>query len=190
MSKDAKVHGSEIIEVVERRRRWPVEVRLGILDEVMQPGGLGGGGCRSAWRCARVGLSVYQWLRQVREGRMRGLSLSKPEAAATFAPVSIVPEGGDSRQDKPVPTPPLHPPAQTSSGAASSSKRRSGAVEIRLVVSGARPPRSIRSAVWARCRPMSRHRFDHSVERSDGSKGVSARARSASSATSSSSSWH
>ena len=30
--------GSEIIEVVERRRRWPVEVRLRILDEVLRPG--------------------------------------------------------------------------------------------------------------------------------------------------------
>jgi hypothetical protein len=30
--------GSEIIEVVERRRRWPVEVRLKILDEVLRPG--------------------------------------------------------------------------------------------------------------------------------------------------------
>jgi transposase len=30
--------GSEIIEVVERRRRWPVEVRLKVLDEVLQPG--------------------------------------------------------------------------------------------------------------------------------------------------------
>jgi hypothetical protein len=29
---------SEIIEVVERRRHWPVEVRLRILDEVLQPG--------------------------------------------------------------------------------------------------------------------------------------------------------
>jgi transposase-like protein len=30
--------GSEIIEVVERRRRWPVEVRLRILDEAKGPG--------------------------------------------------------------------------------------------------------------------------------------------------------
>jgi transposase-like protein len=30
--------GSEVIEVVERRRRWSAEVRLRILDEVMQPG--------------------------------------------------------------------------------------------------------------------------------------------------------
>jgi transposase-like protein len=33
--------GSEIIEVVERRRRWRAEVRLRILDEVLQPGAPG-----------------------------------------------------------------------------------------------------------------------------------------------------
>jgi hypothetical protein len=59
---------------------------------------------------------------------MSGLSLKEPEAAATFAPVSIVPEG----RGKPMPTPSLPPPAQPSSAAVPTSKRRSGAVEIRL----------------------------------------------------------
>jgi transposase-like protein len=57
--------GSEIIEVVERRRRWPVEVRLRILDEVLQPG------ASIAAVAGRSGVSrglVYQWLRQVRAG--------------------------------------------------------------------------------------------------------------------------
>jgi hypothetical protein len=35
---------------------------------------------------------VYEWLRQVHDGRMPGLSL-KSEAAAKFVPASIVPEG-------------------------------------------------------------------------------------------------
>jgi transposase-like protein len=76
--------GSEIIEVVERRR-WPVEVRLRILDEVLQPG------ASIAAVADRNGVSrglVYQWLGQVREGRMRGLTL-KPEAAPTFATVRV-----------------------------------------------------------------------------------------------------
>ena len=83
--------GSEIIEVVERRRRWPVEVRLRILDEVLQPG------ASVAAVAGRHGLArslLYQWLRQLREGRMPGLSL-KPAAAATFAPVSMVTEASD-----------------------------------------------------------------------------------------------
>jgi transposase len=120
--------GSEIIEVVERRRRWPVEVRLKILDEVLQPG------ASVAAAADRHGVArglVYQWLRQVREGRMPGLSLNKPEAAA-FVPVSIAPEASNRRGTKPVPTPSLPPAAQPSSAAAPTSKRRNGAVEIRL----------------------------------------------------------
>jgi len=104
--------GSEIIEVVERRRRWPVEVRLRILDEVLQPG------ASVAAVADRHGVArglIYQWLRQVREGQMPGLSL-KPEARATFAPVSIVPP----------------PPVQPTRAATPTSKRRNGVVEIRL----------------------------------------------------------
>jgi transposase len=120
--------GSEIIEVVERRRRWPVEVRLRILDEAMRPG------ASVAAVADRHGVArglVYQWLRQVREGRMPGLSFNKPEAATTFAPVSVVPDGSGSPRAKPIPTPPP-PPAQPSIAAAPALKRRNGSVEIRL----------------------------------------------------------
>jgi transposase len=121
--------GSEIIEIVERRRRWPVEVRLKILDEVLQPG------ASVAAVADRHGVTrglIYQWLRQVREGRMPGLSLDKPEAAA-FVPVSIAPEASPSPRTKPVPAASLPPPTQPSSAAApTSNKRRGGAVEIRL----------------------------------------------------------
>jgi transposase len=105
--------GSEIIEVVERRRRWPAEVRLRILDEAMQPG------ASVAAVADRHGVArglVYQWLKQLREGRMPGLSLKEPGAAVAFAPVSLVS---------------LPPPAQPPN-AAPTSKRRSGVVEIRL----------------------------------------------------------
>jgi transposase len=74
---------------------------------------------------------VYQWLRQVREGRMPGLSL-KPEAAATFAAVSIVPEASDGPQAKPVPTPSLPPPVHPTGAPTPTPKRRNGTVEIRL----------------------------------------------------------
>jgi transposase len=119
--------GSEIIEVVERRRRWPIEVRLKVLDEVLQPG------ASVAAVADRHGVArglIYQWLRQVREGQMPGLSLDKPEAAA-FVPVSVAPEASNSPRTKPVATPSLPAPTQPAS-AAPTSRRRGGAVEIRL----------------------------------------------------------
>ena len=119
--------GSEVIEVVERRRRWPAEVRLRILDEAMQPG------ASVAAVADRHGVSrglIYQWLKQVREGRMPGLSLKEPGAAVAFAPVRVLSEESDVRS-KPGRAPSLPAPAQPAS-AAPTSKRRSGAVEIRL----------------------------------------------------------
>ena len=119
--------GSEVIEVVERRRRWPAEVRLRILDEVMQPG------ASVAAVADRHGVArglIYQWLKQLREGRMPGLPLKEPGAAVAFAPVRVVSEESDERS-KPAPTPSLPPPAEPAS-AVPASKRRSGAVEIRL----------------------------------------------------------
>ena len=119
--------GSEVIEVVERRRRWPAEDRLRILDEAMRPG------ASVAAVADRHGVArglVYQWLKQLREGRMPGLSLKEPGAAVAFAPVSLVSEENDART-RPVPIPSLPPPAQPPN-AAPTSKRRSGVVEIRL----------------------------------------------------------
>ena len=119
--------GSEIIEVVERRRRWPVEVRLRILDEVLQSG------ASVSAVAGRHGLArglLYQWLRQVREKRMPGLSL-KPAGAATFAPVSVVTGARGCTHSKPAPTPALPPSAQ-SRAAAVSSKRHNSTVEIGL----------------------------------------------------------
>jgi transposase len=74
---------------------------------------------------------VYQWLKQLREGRLPGLSLKEPGAAVAFAPVRVVPEAGDAGA-RPVPRPSLPPPPAQSANAAPTSKRRSGVVEIRL----------------------------------------------------------
>jgi transposase len=118
--------GSEVIEVVERRRRWPAEVRLRILHEAMQPG------ASVAAVADRHGVSrglIYQWLKQVREGRMPELSLRAPGAAVAFAPVRS--EESDART-RSVSTPSLPPPPAQSASAAPTSKRRSGVVEIRL----------------------------------------------------------
>jgi len=116
--------GSEIIEVVERRRRWPPEAKLRILDEALQPG------ASVSAVAGRHGVArslLYEWLRQVRERRMPGLSL-KPDAAAAFASVSIAPEARDCSRDKPPPTPPL----TVMSTRAPAAKQRNSAVEIRL----------------------------------------------------------
>ena len=116
--------GSEIIEVVERRRRWPVEEKLKVLDEALQPG------ASVAAVADRHGVAralVYQWLRQVREGRMSGLSL-KPETTATFTPVRIVPEVSDSAKAVAVSAPPSLPTPTPTAPA----RRRNSAVEITL----------------------------------------------------------
>jgi transposase len=120
--------GCEVIEVVERRRRWPAEVRLRLLDEAMRAG------ASVAAVADRHGVSrglIYQWLKQVREGRMPELSLRAPGPAVAFAPVRVVSEENDART-KSVPTPSLPPPPAKSAGVAPTCKRRSGVVEIRL----------------------------------------------------------
>jgi transposase len=114
--------GLEIIEVVERRRRWPVEVRLRILDEVLQPG------ASITVVADRHGVArglVYQWLRQLREGRMPGLSL-KPEATSIFTPVRVVTQACET---------PANPPPRAAvepAPAAPSPKRRTSVVEVTL----------------------------------------------------------
>lgn len=87
--------GSQVIEIIERRRRWPVDEKLKILDEVLRPG------ASVAAVADRHGIAralIYQWMRKVREGRMSGLSL-KSEAAAIFVPVSVEPAAPSPRAD-------------------------------------------------------------------------------------------
>jgi len=80
--------GSEVIEVVERRRRWSGEEKLKILTDALAPG------ASITAVSERHGVSrnlIYTWLRLAREGRVRGLSIgAKPVAA--FIPVKIEPE--------------------------------------------------------------------------------------------------
>jgi transposase len=77
--------GSEIISVVERRRRWPAEEKLKLLNEVLKPG------ASVAAVADRHGVArglIYRWLRLVREGRMPGLSMAS-QLSTPFAPVRI-----------------------------------------------------------------------------------------------------
>ena len=78
---------SEIISTVERRRSWSSEQKLRIMSEALEPGATvtavagRNGVCRS---------QLYAWLRQARDGRLPGILLSPPTAAA-FVPVGIDP---------------------------------------------------------------------------------------------------
>ena len=106
--------GSEIISVVERRRHWPLEDKLKIVMEALEPG------ASMAAVADRHGIArglLYTWLRLVREGRMLGLSL-KPEPATGFAPVHV--EAAPAAP-APMPTPPALP-----------ARRRASLIEVKL----------------------------------------------------------
>jgi transposase len=106
--------GSEIISVVERRRRWPAEEKLRILVEALKPG------ASVAAVADRHGVArglVYAWLRLVREGRMPGLSMSS-EAGTTFVPVRV--EEAAPRQPAPA------------TRSIASARRRAATIEIAL----------------------------------------------------------
>jgi len=70
----------EFITRVKRRRRWPVEDKVRILEEAMQPG------ASIAAIADRHGMSrslVFNWRRQARQGKMAGVT------PVEFAPVRI-----------------------------------------------------------------------------------------------------
>ena len=80
--------GAEVIEIVERRRRWSIDDKLKVLTDALEPG------ASVSAVADRHGVSrnlVYTWLRLAREGRLRGLSFS-PKAAPVFAPLQVVSE--------------------------------------------------------------------------------------------------
>ena len=110
--------GSEVIEVVERRRRWSTEDKLKILLDALEPGS-------SIVAVAdRHGVSrnlLYTWLRLAREGRMPGLSIGT-KAAPTFVPVQVANEP----VARPGPEPP-EPPRQIAAP-----RRRTSSIEITL----------------------------------------------------------
>ena len=94
---------AEIISTVERRRGWPTEVKLRIMDEALTPGTSiaavadRNGVCRSL---------LYTWLRLARDGKIAGISLTRQPAAA-FVPVRIEPP---AKSPSPHPQPDVAPP--------------------------------------------------------------------------------
>jgi transposase len=83
--------GSEVISVVERRRRWPREKKIEVLMEALAPGA-------SVTAVAdRHGVArnlVYTWLRLAREGRLDGVVPARRSADAiepAFVAIEVVP---------------------------------------------------------------------------------------------------
>lgn len=77
--------GSEVIEVVERRRRWSIEDKLKVLLDALEPH------ASISAVADRHGVSrnlLYTWLRLARAGRMPGLSIGA-NAAPAFVPVQV-----------------------------------------------------------------------------------------------------
>jgi len=111
--------GAEVIEVVERRRRWSTEDKLRVLLDALEPG------ASIASVADRYGVSrnlLYTWLRLSREGRMPGLSISG-EAAPAFVPVQVASEP----VVRPAVVTPEPPPRQIAPP-----RRRTSAIEITL----------------------------------------------------------
>ena len=113
--------GSEVIEVVERRRSWPTETKLTILMEAQEPG------ATISATADRHGVArglVYTWMRLAREGRMPGSTVNRPLPTG-FVPVRIEEEAPRAAAPPaPVPTPePARPAA---------SRRRTSLVEVTL----------------------------------------------------------
>ena len=117
---------AEIISTVERRRSWPSEVKLRIIEEALAPGASiaavadRNGVCRSL---------LYTWLRLVRDEKMQGISIA-PRPTSSFVPIRIEPPANapvpgsraEARPDDHPPTPPRLP----------SRGRRPALVEIAL----------------------------------------------------------
>jgi transposase len=75
----------DIISMVERRRKWPAEAKARIMEEALVPG------ATVAKVAARNGIGrsqIYAWLRQAREGRLRGISIAPP-SCSSFVPVRV-----------------------------------------------------------------------------------------------------
>lgn len=88
---------TEIISMVERRRHWPAEEKLRIMEVALAPGAViaevtdRNGVCRCL---------LYTWLRQARSGQLAGISLAAPPGSP-FVPVRI---------KEPAPAKPFSPP--------------------------------------------------------------------------------
>ena len=75
----------EVLQLIERRRKWPAEVKARIMEEALAPG------ITIASVADRHGIArsqVYGWLRKARAGKLPGISLS-PAASTAFVPVKV-----------------------------------------------------------------------------------------------------
>ena len=75
----------EIVQLVERRRKWPAEEKARIMEEALAPG------ATIASVADRHGVArsqVYGWLRKARAGKLPGISVSAA-ACTAFVPVKV-----------------------------------------------------------------------------------------------------
>ena len=72
----------EIVQVVERRRKWPAEEKARIMEEALAPGATIAG---VADRHGVARNQVYAWLRKARAGKLPGISVSSAACAAFVA---------------------------------------------------------------------------------------------------------
>jgi transposase len=104
----------EIVQLVERRRKWPAEAKARIMEEALAADST------IASVADRHGVArsqVYGWLRKARAGKLPGISVN-PAACAAFVPVKV---------EEPAAPPPV--PARCSAPA---TRRRAPVVEIAL----------------------------------------------------------
>ena len=102
----------DIVQLIERRRKWPVEAKARIMEEALAPD------TTIASVADRHGVArsqVYGWLKKARAGKLPGISVS-PAASTAFVPVKVE----EPAVSAPLPAPPTV------------ARRRIGAVEIAL----------------------------------------------------------
>jgi len=102
----------EVLQLIERRRKWPAEVKARIMEEALAPG------TTIASVADQHGIArsqVYGWLRKARAGKLPGISLS-PAASTAFVPVKVEEAA----------------PAAPTQSRAEAAVRRAGVVEIGL----------------------------------------------------------
>jgi len=107
----------DIIQVVERRRKWPAEVKARIMEEALAPG------TTIASVADRHGVArsqVYGWFRKARAGKLPGVSMASA-ACAVFVPVKV---------EEPVAV--AAAPSLLAPGTVPAEPRRTGVVEIAL----------------------------------------------------------
>ena len=104
----------DIVQLVERRRKWPVDAKARIMEEALAPGATI---ASVADRHCVARSQVYGWLKKARAGKLPGISVS-PAACTAFVPVKVE----EPAISAPLPAPRTMPVA----------RRRIGAVEITL----------------------------------------------------------